>query len=145
MISQHLALTRIRASLTGEERFRRHQGAGGGGYNLDQLEAWWKAGRIATKRDGKPRMDGLNVYLDESKGKPLINIWTDVPRIPNTSSERTGYPTQKPLALYERMIKASSNENDIVLDPFAGCATTCLAAERLNRQWVGIEIWDKAH
>ena len=56
-----------------------------------------------------------------------------------------GYPTQKPLDLYERFIKASSNEGDIILDPFAGCATTCVAAERLNRQWVGIDIWDKAH
>ncbi len=117
----------------------------GWGYRLDQLEAWWKEGRIVTKRDGTPRMDGLKVYLDESQGKPLINIWTDVPRIANTSAERTGYPTQKPLALYERIIRASSDENDMVLDPFAGCATTCVAAERLNRQWVGIDIWDKAH
>ena len=62
-----------------------------------------------------------------------------------TSSERTGYPTQKPLALYERIIKASSNPGDWVLDPFCGCATTPVAAERLGRQWVGIDIWDKAH
>ena len=117
----------------------------GWGYRLEQLESWWAEGRIVTKRNGAPRMDGLKVYLDESKGKPMINIWTDVPRIPNTSKERTGYPTQKPLALYERIIKASSNEGDIVLDPFAGCATTCVAAEQLNRQWVGIDIWDKAH
>lgn len=58
--------------------------------------------------------------------------------------ERTGYPTQKPLALYERIIQASSNEGDMVLDPFAGCATTCIAAEKLHRQWVGIDIWDNA-
>ncbi len=63
----------------------------------------------------------------------------------STDKERTGYPTQKPLALYERIIKASSNEGDIVLDPFAGCATTCVAAERLGRQWVGIDLWEKAH
>ena len=56
-----------------------------------------------------------------------------------------GYPTQKPLALYERMIKASSNPGDFVLDPFCGCATTPIAAERLGRQWVGMDIWDKAH
>ena len=62
-----------------------------------------------------------------------------------TSSERTGYPTQKPLALYERMILASSGPGDIVLDPFAGCATTPVAAERLGRQWVGIDIWDAAY
>ena len=56
-----------------------------------------------------------------------------------------GYPTQKPLALYERIIKASSNPDDFVLDPFCGCATTPVAAERLGRQWVGMDIWDKAH
>ena len=88
----------------------------GWGYKLEQLEKWWSEGRIHTKRDGTPRMDGLKVYLDESEGKPLQNIWTDIPRIPNTSSERTGYPTQKPLALYERIIKASSYPGDIVLD-----------------------------
>ena len=117
----------------------------GWGYKLEQLESWWADGRIAVKRDGTPRMDGLKVYLDESPGKPLINIWTDVQRIPNTSRERTGYPTQKPVALYERIIKVSSNEGDIVLDPFAGCATTLVASERLGRQWVGIDIWEKAH
>ena len=61
-----------------------------------------------------------------------------------SSKERLGYPTQKPITLYERIIKASSNEGDIVLDPFAGCATTLVAAERLGRQWVGIDIWDGA-
>ena len=59
--------------------------------------------------------------------------------------QNLGYPTQKPLALYERIIKGSSNAGDIVLDPFCGCATTPIAAERLGRQWVGIDIWDKAH
>ncbi len=85
-------------------------------------------------------------YIDDiiKKGKAIDSVW-NIPIIVSTSSERTGYPTQKPLVLYERMIKASSNEGDIVLDPFAGCATTCVAAERLNRQWVGIDIWDKAH
>ena len=59
--------------------------------------------------------------------------------------ERTGYPTQKPLKLYERIIAASSNPGDVVLDPFAGCATTPIAAERLGRRWVGIDLWEKAH
>ncbi len=117
----------------------------GWGYRLEQLEQWWAEDRIHTKRDGTPRMDGLKVYFDESTGKPLQNIWTDISRIPNTSSERTGYPTQKPLALYERIIKASSNPGDIVLDPFCGCATTPISAERLGRQWVGMDIWDEAH
>ena len=112
----------------------------GWGYKIEQLEEWWEEGRIQTKKDGTPRMDGLRVYLDESAGKPLQNIWTDITRIGNTSSERMGYATQKPLALLERIIKASSNEGDVVFDPFCGCATTLEAAHNLNRQWIGIDI-----
>ena len=112
----------------------------GWGYRKEQLEAWWAEGRIATKRDGTPRMDGLKVYLDEAEGKALQNIWTDVPRIPNTSSERMGYDTQKPVELLERIIRASSNAGDVVFDPFCGCATTLEAAQRLGRQWIGIDI-----
>ena len=74
-----------------------------------------------------------------------LNSDVDITPLYRNNRERTGYPTQKPLSLYERIIKASSNEGDVVLDPFAGCATTCVAAERLNRQWVGIDIWDKAY
>ena len=112
----------------------------GWGYNLEQLEAWWHEGRIRAKTDGTPRMDGLKVYLDETQGKPLQNIWTDISRIPNTSSERMGYATQKPLALLERVIAASSNPGDLVFDPFCGCATTIEAAHRLGRRWIGIDI-----
>ena len=71
--------------------------------------------------------------------------WWEISMLSTTHGERTDYPTQKPLALYERIINASSNSGDIVLDPFAGCATTCVASERRGRQWVGIDIWDKAH
>ena len=112
----------------------------GWGYKIEQLEEWWTNGRIRTKRDGTPRMDGLKVYLDESEGNPLQNIWHDVPRIPNTSSERLGYPTQKPLALLDRIIQVSSNEGEVVLDPFCGCGTTVEAAENLGRRWIGIDI-----
>lgn len=112
----------------------------GWGYTREQLEQWWKEGRIAIKRDGTPRMDGLIVYLDQMQGKPLQSVWTDIPRISNTSNERIGYPTQKPVALLERIIGASSNEGDIVLDPFCGCGTTIEAAQRAKRQWVGIDI-----
>lgn len=73
---------------------------------------------------------------------PANNLWTDIQ--PVLGNEKTGYPTQKPLALLERIIKASSKEGDMVLDPFCGCATTCVAAERLNRQWIGIDISEKA-
>ena len=72
-------------------------------------------------------------------------LWDDIPPINSRAKERLGYPTQKPIALYERIVKASSNEGDVVLDPFCGCATTLVAAERLKRQWVGIDIWDEAH
>ena len=83
-------------------------------------------------------------YLSDSlkKGKALSNIWTDIPVL--KGNERTGYPTQKPLKLLRRIIEASSNEGDVVLDPFCGCATTCVAADRLNRKWVGIDISEKA-
>ena len=112
----------------------------GWGYRLEQLEAWWYEGRIQTKRDGTPRMDGLKVYLDDTEGKPLQNVWTDVPRIANTSPERLSYPTQKPEALLERIVASSSNEGDVVLDPFCGCGTTVAVAERLGRKWIGIDI-----
>ena len=112
----------------------------GWGYRIEQLEAWWTAGRIRAKRDGTPRLDGLKVYLDEAPGKRLQSLWTDVPRVANTSVERTGYPTQKPVALLDRIIKASSNRGDVVLDPFCGCATACVSAESLGRQWIGIDL-----
>lgn len=86
-------------------------------------------------------------YIDDIGVYNLVSmkdVW-DISYVGSTSSERTGFPTQKPLALYERIILASSDEGDVVLDPFAGCATTCVAAERLNRQWVGIDIWEGAH
>ena len=73
-------------------------------------------------------------------------MWSDAELLLGAnSSERTGYPTQKPVALYERIIKASSNPGDVVLDPFCGCATTPIAAERLGRQWIGMDIWDGAY
>ena len=85
-------------------------------------------------------MDGLKVYLDKMPGKAVGTIWTDIDRIGNTSSEKLGYQTQKPVALLERILSASSNENDVVLDPFCGCGTTVHAAQKLNRQWIGIDI-----
>jgi DNA modification methylase len=110
------------------------------GASLEQLEKWYGEGRILLKQDGTPRLDGLKIYLDETTGKPLTTNWADIPRISNTSGERLGYPTQKPEALLERIIKASSNEGDLVLDPFCGCGTTIAVAQRLNRRWIGIDI-----
>ena len=85
-------------------------------------------------------------YLDEMQGNPVDTIWEDegVKPIQSRSKERIGYPTQKPLALLERIIESSSNPGDIVLDPFCGCATACVAAEKLGRKWVGIDISLKA-
>ena len=77
-------------------------------------------------------------YLDESKGRTITNDWSDIEQA--AGKENVGYPTQKPLALLDRIIKASSNPGDMVLDPFAGCATACVAAERLKRHWVGIDL-----
>ena len=81
-------------------------------------------------------------FAENYTGKPLGCLWTDITIA--GGNERTGYPTQKPVALYKRIIEAGSDEGDIVLDPFAGCATTCVAAELLKRQWVGIDFWDEA-
>ena len=96
---------------------------------------------IQTKPGNVPR---YKRYLDEQKGKILNNIWTDIPNLTAKSKERVGYPTQKPLALLERIIRASSNPGDMVLDPFCGCATTCVAAERLQRRWIGIDLNPKS-
>ena len=74
----------------------------------------------------------------------MSDLIADIPPIQAHADERTGYPTQKPLALYELIIKTSSNPGDMVLDPFAGCATTCVAAERLGRQWIGIDLNEPA-
>ena len=109
----------------------------------ERLDVLDKAGLIYWPRRGK--VPQHKRYLSDSPGNPVQDIINDIRPIGSQAIERLGYPTQKPLALYERIIKASSNEGDIVLDPFAGCATTCVAAERLNRQWVGVDIWDKAH
>jgi site-specific DNA-methyltransferase (adenine-specific) len=79
-------------------------------------------------------------YLDEMKGVPLQSVWTDLTTLGGTNPERLGYPTQKPVALLERILIASSNPGDVVLDPFCGCGTTVHAAEKLGRRWIGIDV-----
>ena len=103
---------------------------------LDKLDA---EGRIhwPQKSDGMPR---LKQYLEDMPGVPLQDVWADIPPMHNLSTERLGYPTQKPLALLDRIIQASSNSGDVVLDPFCGCGTAITSAQKLGRRWIGIDI-----
>lgn len=102
-----------------------------------KLEALDESGRIEWVKSGKPY---LVRYLDEMRGAAMPSLWDDIPPINSQAKERLGYPTQKPEALLERIIAASSNEEDVVLDPFCGCGTAVAVAQRLNRRWVGIDI-----
>ena len=105
----------------------------------DRLDALDKAGRIIwpDKGGGVPR---YKRYLDEMPGLAIQSIISDIPPLSAQSAEKLGYPTQKPEALLERIIRASSNEGDLVLDPFCGCGTAIAVAERLKRRWIGIDI-----
>lgn len=106
----------------------------------EELEKLDKLGKLEfSKSSGRPYR---RMYLDEMKGAPITDMWTDIKIA--SGKEATGYPTQKPLALLHRIVKASSNEGDVVLDPFCGCATTCVAAQQLGRKWIGIDIEKKA-
>ncbi len=102
-----------------------------------KMQEMHDSGRLVYTRSGMPR---YKRYLDEMPGAPVTTVWTDIPPINSQAQERLGYPTQKPEALLERIIKASSNEGDLVLDPFCGCGTTVQVAQRLNRRWIGIDI-----
>ena len=102
---------------------------------LDALDAngliyWPPTGRV-------PR---FKRYLSTSKGRRVHDVITDINPLSGQSKERTGYPTQKPIELYKRIVAASSNEGDLILDPFCGCGTTLMAAEALNRHWIGIDL-----
>jgi site-specific DNA-methyltransferase (adenine-specific) len=107
--------------------------------DLERMKKYDREGRLhfPTKVGGQLR---LKMYLDESPGPKLHNIWDDIPPINSQAEEALGYPTQKPLPLLERIINSSSNENDIVLDAFCGCGTALVAAQKLKRQWIGIDI-----
>ncbi len=109
-------------------------------WNAPQTEVPNSHGRVLLRRDGRPRKRCRIVFLDELPGVPLQTWWGDISPIAGGATERLGYPTQKPLALLDRIIKASSNENDVVLDAFCGCGTALVSAQILKRQWIGIDI-----
>jgi site-specific DNA-methyltransferase (adenine-specific) len=108
-------------------------------YSLETMTKLDAEGRVwyPADRNKRPR---LKRFLDEMQGTILSNIWTDISPLNSQAKERLGYPTQKPEALLERIITASSNEGDMVLDPFCGCGTSINVAERLHRRWIGIDI-----
>ena len=108
-------------------------------YTVNKLEKMDQDGMIywPKKEGGMPR---LKRYLDEQEGVQADTIWADIAPINSQAREALGYPTQKPLALLDRIIQASSNENDIVLDAFCGCGTALVAAQKLGRQWIGIDV-----
>ena len=103
----------------------------------EKLEILDRVNRIEWSKSGTPY---LVRYLDQQKGAAMPSLWDDISPINSQAQERLGYPTQKPEALLERIIKASSNEGDVVLDPFCGCGTAVAAAHKLNRKWIGIDI-----
>jgi len=108
-------------------------------YTREKMEEFLAEGRVRfpDKPDGIPE---LKRYLDEQPGVPLQDVWSDLDPINARAAERLGYPTQKPEALLERIIQTSTNEGDVVLDPFCGCGTTIAAAQKLNRRWIGIDL-----
>ena len=108
-------------------------------YSKETMAKLYAEGRIWCPVD-KTKRPQLKRYLDEMSGTLLSNIWTDIDPINSQAQERLGYPTQKPLALLERILNASSNPGDVVLDPFCGCGTAVHAAQKLGRNWIGIDI-----
>src|SRR6266699_508509 len=114
-------------------------------YQRETMEKLQEEGRIWYPRhkDGtfdftkRPR---LKRYLKEQEGSIITNIWTDIQPLHDVAAERLGYPTQKPLALLDRIIQSSSNPGDVILDPFCGCGTAITSAQKLGRKWIGIDI-----
>jgi site-specific DNA-methyltransferase (adenine-specific) len=126
------------------------KGLSGGGYTyewhgvkglwrcpIERMAEWDSKGRIRYTKSGTAEYIR---YLDEMPGMPAQDVWNDISPINSQARERLGYPTQKPETLLERIIKSSSNEGDIVLDPFCGCGTALVVAHKLNRKWIGIDI-----
>ena len=107
-------------------------------FTVERLDELDREGRIYWPKRGT--MPQYKRYREELKGKSVSDLWDDIDRINPVGNERLGYPTQKPEALLERVLSSSSNEGDVVLDPFCGCGTTVATAQKLHRRWIGIDI-----
>ncbi|ANN98167.1 DNA methyltransferase [Mycobacteroides abscessus] len=107
-------------------------------WTRERMQKAYEDGIVVQTAPG--RVPQMKRYLGEQRGRPLGDVWTDIPPINSRAAERLGYPTQKPLALIERLIKLTTEPGDVVLDPFCGCGTTVDAAQRLGRNWIGIDI-----
>ena len=111
----------------------------GWSFTKEKMAQYDQAGLLHYPKNDDGRLR-LKLYLDERPGKPMQTLWDDIPPINSQAQERLGYPTQKPIALLERIIAASSNPGDLVLDPFCGCGTAVDAAQKLGRRWIGIDV-----
>ncbi|MEQ1909165.1 MAG: DNA methyltransferase [Vicinamibacterales bacterium] len=107
-------------------------------WTKQRMQEAYENGLVVQTRPGT--VPQLKRYLDEQEGRPIDTVWTDIPPINSQAQERLGYPTQKPLALLDRIVRSSTNEHDIVLDAFCGCGTALVAAQNLKRQWIGIDV-----
>lgn len=107
-------------------------------WTRERMQAGYDAGLVVQTKPGT--VPQLKRYLDEQRGVALSDVWADIAPLNSQAQERLGYPTQKPLALLERIIRVSSNEGDVVLDPFCGCGTAVHAAQKLGRKWIGIDV-----
>ena len=142
-------------TIFGEDNFRNEivWGYKWGGHNTkkdfakkhDIIFRYVKSQKFVFNYDECLEFESKSGWKSKEKGRLLKSWWWDIPSINTQAKEKTGYPTQKPLKLLERIIKASSKESEVILDPFCGCATTCVASEKLNRKWVGIDISVKAY
>ena len=107
-------------------------------WTRDRMQKAYEAGLVVQTKPGTVPQGKR--YLDEQRGRPLDDVWADISPLNSQAIERLGYPTQKPLALLERIITLATNPGDVVLDPFCGCGTSIHAAQKLGRQWIGIDI-----
>ena len=133
----NLASPNPRPNLTYEYRGYKPP-AKGWAISREKMEQWDREGRLHFPKSPDGRIQRIR-YLDELKGEEVPSLWDDIPPIGSQAKERVGYPTQKPVALLERIVKASSNQGDVVLDSFCGSGTTLVAAKTLGRKYIGID------